>query len=151
MKGRFNNMKATKILALVLGAMLLSALAISAVSCESADNENTTTTTTVSTTTTTTTYKPDTTPDTPSKITYKVTVKDADGNPVEGVSIQRCLDELCKLPVSTNAEGIVTFDEEKNDWQVKVSSVPEGYAEDKTVYTFEGDSTELVITLTKAA
>ncbi len=145
-------MKTTKILALVLVAMLLSALAISAVSCESADNENTTTTTTVSTTTTTTTtQEADTTPDTPSKITYKVTVKDADGNPVEGVSIQRCLDELCKLPVSTNAEGIVTFDEEKNDWHVKVSSVPEGYAEDGTVYTFEDDSTELVITLNKAA
>lgn len=45
----------------------------------------------------------------PSVNGYKFTVKDADGNLKEGISVQLCQGENCQTPVSTDAEGVVKF------------------------------------------
>lgn len=44
---------------------------------------------------------------------YKFTVKDANGNPIEGIQVQLCKgSDFCLTPVSTDANGVATFDSE---------------------------------------
>ena len=141
--------KTVKILSALL-ALVLLASCLGMISCESSKPEQTTTTTaTTTTTTTTTTLKDNNDPQTPSTVQYKVTVKDQNGDPVKDADVQMCIGELCKLPVSTDDNGVALFDVEEADYSVKFNLVPEGYAPDSTVYDFEGESRELVITLTK--
>ncbi len=83
------------------------------------------------------------------KVTYTVTVKDQDGNPVAGVRVQLCEDDLCKLPKSTNENGVAAFEEAEGVYRAKLASLPEGYTGDlETYHPFDG-KTELTITVTK--
>lgn len=139
---------------LVVGVLILS-VGIVAVACTgedaATDDEGQTTTTTATTTTTTTQNGGNENPENPgdAKPTYKVTVVDQDGNPVEGAFVQLCNGDLCKMPVATDANGVVTIMADPAAYTVKIPTVPAGYAEDTTVYSFEGESTELTVTLTK--
>ena len=84
------------------------------------------------------------------KVTYTVTVKDQNGNPVEGAAVQMCDDKGCKMPAATNAEGIVTFTYASSNYHVTIVECPAGYTCDpaKSFY-FEGDATALVVEITK--
>lgn len=80
------------------------------------------------------------------KVTYTVKVVDANGAPVAGVAVQFCDDNGCRMPVATNAEGIVTLTEAESNFHVTLASVPEGFVADTTEYYFDG-AFELTITL----
>ena len=80
------------------------------------------------------------------KVTYTVKVVDANGAPVKDVAVQFCDDNGCRMPVPTNAEGIVTLTEAESNFHVTLASVPAGYAADTTEYYFDG-AVELTITL----
>ena len=80
------------------------------------------------------------------KVTYTVKVVDANGAPVAGAAVQFCDDNGCRMPVATNAEGIVTLHEAESNFHVTLASVPEGFAADTTEYYFDG-AFELTITL----
>lgn len=84
------------------------------------------------------------------KVTYTVTVKDQNGDPVVGAAVQMCDDKGCKLPVATNAEGVATFTYDPSHYHVTIQECPQGYTADpEQEYYFEGDSTELTVTITK--
>jgi maltose-binding protein MalE len=80
------------------------------------------------------------------KVTYTVKVVDANGAPVAGAAVQFCDDNGCRMPVATNAEGIVTLRDAESNFHVTLASVPEGFAADPTEYYFDG-AFELTITL----
>lgn len=80
------------------------------------------------------------------KVTYTVKVVDANGAPVEGAAVQFCDDNGCRMPVPTNAEGIVALTEAESNFHVTLASVPAGFAADTTEYYFDG-ALELTITL----
>ena len=95
------------------------------------------------------TTQPTTAPST--DVTYTVYVKDADGNAMAGVLIQFCDDaNVCKLPVTTDAEGKVTVTYAPANYHVSVTVVPEGYTADADGYYFGSGETELTVTLEKA-
>jgi len=131
-------MKKCKIL---LAALLAVAMMVSLCACvggEPADKDGGTTTTTPTTTTTT---KAD-----DGKVTYKATVLDNTGAPVVGAMVQICK-ETC-LPTVTDANGVATWTVAEDDYKVSFAIVPEGY-EVEEVYLFDGDATEMTITITK--
>ena len=80
---------------------------------------------------------------------FKITVKDEDGNPVEGVMIQFCTDMMCNMQ-TTGADGTVSFDRtSKAECHVHVLKAPEGFAKDDTEYPAKIDESELEIVLKK--
>ncbi len=86
-------------------------------------------------------------------VTYRVKVQDPDGNPIEGVMIQLCL-ESCFMSRS-NAEGYAEFTEDlapvAEGYKVNVFSAS-GYEYDKTIlFYFDEGKTEMVITLEPVA
>lgn len=84
------------------------------------------------------------------KVTYTVTVKDQNGNPVEGAAVQMCDDKGCKMPAATNAEGVVTFTYDPSNYHVTIVECPEGYTADpEQAFYFEGEATELTVEITK--
>ena len=84
------------------------------------------------------------------KVTYTVTVKDQNGNPVEGAAVQMCDDKGCKMPAATNAEGVVTFTYDPSNYHVTIVECPAGYTCDpEQAFYFEGESTELTVEITK--
>ena len=84
------------------------------------------------------------------KVTYTVTVKDQNGNPVEGAAVQMCDDKGCKMPAATNAEGVVTFTYDPSNYHVTIVECPEGYTCDpEQAFYFEGEATELTVEITK--
>lgn len=80
------------------------------------------------------------------KVTYTVTVVDQNNNPIEGVTVQFCDEENCKLPVNTDANGVVTGTYAPSEYHITLVELPVGYTTDETVFYF-GDSTELTIVL----
>ena len=84
------------------------------------------------------------------KITYTVTVKDQNGNPVEGAAVQMCDDSGCKMPAATDASGVVTFTYAPSNYHITIVECPDGYTCDpEQSFYFEGESTELTATITK--
>ena len=75
-------------------------------------------------------------------VTYTVTVVDQDGAPVADTPVQLCVGDICLTPRVTDANGIVVFDIEPATYSVKLPVY------DGLVFYFDGDSTELTITLT---
>ena len=145
--------KITLLLALVL------ALSCLLIACDSAD---TTTDTTAADTTAPateeaateapteeiTTEAPTEAPST--KITYTVIVKDQNGDVVVGAAVQMCDADTCKMPTATNEEGVATFNYDPSSYYVTVQEAPEGYTCDpEQKFYFEGDATELTVTITK--
>ena len=51
--------------------------------------------------------------------TYKITVVDAEGNPVANVPVQLCQGEICRLPVPTGADGVALIEVEADDYTAK--------------------------------
>ena len=51
--------------------------------------------------------------------TYKITVVDAEGNPVANVHVQLCQGEICRLPVPTGADGVALIEVEADDYTAK--------------------------------
>ena len=84
------------------------------------------------------------------KVTYTVTVKDQNGDPVEGAAVQMCDDKGCKMPAPTNADGVVTFSYSASNYHITIVECPNGYTYDPELsFYFEGDATELTATITK--
>ena len=81
------------------------------------------------------------------KVTYTVTVVDENGSPVEGVSIQFCDDENCKLPVLTDANGVVSQRYAESEYHITLAELPAGYTSEETEFYFDGQ-TELTIVIT---
>lgn len=79
--------------------------------------------------------------------TFKVTVVDEGGNPVQGCMVQICK-ESC-LPAITDANGVATFSLEIEDGhKLQVSSCPDGYVyEGEADIYLEVGQTEATITL----
>ena len=84
------------------------------------------------------------------KVTYTVTVKDQNGNPVEGAAVQMCDDKGCKMPAPTGADGVVTFTYAPSNYHITIVECPDGYTCDpEQSFYFEGDATELTAVITK--
>ena len=140
--------KLTLLLALVL------ALSCLLIACDSAD---TTTDTTAPETTEAPTEAPteEVTTEAPTeapstKVTYTVTVKDQNGDAVEGAAVQMCDDKGCKMPAATDANGVVTFTYDPSNYHVTIVECPEGYTCDpEQAFYFEGETTELTVEITK--
>ncbi len=85
--------------------------------------------------------------------TYKFTVIDEDGNPVEGARVQLCKgDEFCKTPKKTDANGIVKFyaDEEANNVPADVYDIHIlNYEFDNTAYQTSVDVKDYTLTVSK--
>lgn len=81
------------------------------------------------------------------KITYTVTILDQNGNPVEGVTVQFCDAENCKLPVNTDANGVVTGTYAASEYHITLVELPDGYTTEETEFFF-GNETELTIMVT---
>jgi len=127
-----------RILALVLTIVML----LSIVSCNTNKGESDTTpqeTTNESTT-------PEETTPADTSVTYTVTVVDENDAPLEGATVQLCIGNICRLPSTTNADGIATFKFGKGAYIAKVTL--DGYT-GEAEYTFAENSTELKVQLTK--
>ena len=84
------------------------------------------------------------------KITYTVIVKDQNGDVVVGAAVQMCDADTCKMPTATNEEGKAIFNYDPSNYYVTVQEAPEGYTCDpEQKFYFEGDATELTVTITK--
>lgn len=70
------------------------------------------------------------------EVTYTVRVVDQDGNPVPGVYVNFCTDELCELTQSDDG-GVIAFTGAPYAYHLQILKVPEDYAFDDTaeVYT----------------
>ena len=77
---------------------------------------------------------------------YTVTVVDETGAPLVGVMMQICK-ESC-LPAMTDANGVATWSLAEDEYKVSFAVAPAGYAVEEAYY-FEGDATEMTITLKK--
>lgn len=137
----------------LLAAALMLCVVLTAVACDGGEGEQTTdaTTTDAATTQAPATEKDSDTATTEAetesgKVTYTVKVVDANGTPVKDVAVQFCDANGCRMPVATNAEGIVTLTDNESDFHVTLVSVPAGFAADTTEYYFDGE-VELTITL----
>ena len=138
---------------MLLAAALMLCLVMGAVACDSNEGTaETTESTTQAPTQSTETEAPateqttveETTDD--GKVTYTVKVVDANGAPVKDVAVQFCDDNGCRMPVATNAEGVVTLTDVESNFHVTLASVPAGFAADATEYYFDG-AFELTVTL----
>ena len=146
-----------KKIALMLALVL--ALSCLLIACDSADTTTDTTAadttapateeaTTEAPTEEITTEAPTEAPST--KITYTVIVKDQNGDVVAGAAVQMCDADTCKMPTATNEEGVATFNYDPSNYYVTVQEAPEGYTCDpEQKFYFEGDATELTVTITK--
>lgn len=84
---------------------------------------------------------------------YTITVTDEGGNPISGAMLQMCQGEICLLPASTDANGVVTFTvTEDGAYEAKFLALPAGYeyVDDVQVFPFDG-ATELTIVLKAVA
>lgn len=84
------------------------------------------------------------------KVTYTVKVVDESGNPIAGALVQMCSDTC--FPSATDANGVATFKLEDAEYKVSFLTLPAGYthAGSEENYYFDGDATDLTITLKKA-
>ncbi len=84
------------------------------------------------------------------KVTYTVTVKDQNGDPVVGAAVQMCDDKGCKMPAPTNENGVVTFTYDPSNYHITIVECPAGYTVDTTQeFHFPEGSTELTVEITK--
>ena len=81
-----------------------------------------------------------------SRVEYKITVIDEEGNAIEGAKVQLCVGDLCQLPVNTDANGIATVRADQDTYTVKVSK--DGYVANESS-AFSLGVFELTVTLTK--
>lgn len=92
----------------------------------------------------------------PEKVTYTITIKDQDGNPIAEVEAQICVDGVCKKPNVTNENGVVTFTmddpgESVLSLQINEGASPAGYEYPTEKIAIEAGQTEVTVTLNKKA
>ena len=87
-------------------------------------------------------------------VDYTIKVVDEGGNPVAGVRVQICdVTGSCRLPKTTNEEGIAVYEDEVEDtYKAQISGgeagLPEGYTvDDPAAYYPMGDNNEVTIVL----
>ena len=84
------------------------------------------------------------------KVTYTVTVVDEGGNPISGAMVQLCKDTC--YPGVTNESGQAQFSLAEDTYKVSFLQLPNGFAYvDAEEFYFDGDATELTITLKAVA
>ncbi|MBR5960709.1 MAG: redoxin domain-containing protein [Clostridia bacterium] len=71
------------------------------------------------------------------KKAYVLHVKDQDGNPVPGVSVNFCTDAACTMQQS-DENGLITFDGAQENYHVQILKAPEGYSFDKDFEMYTG-------------
>lgn len=81
------------------------------------------------------------------KVTYTVKVVDEDGNAIADAMVQIC-SESC-IPGKTDANGVAEFKVDKDEYHASLMKLPDGYdyTTEETEFYFDGDATELTITL----
>lgn len=79
---------------------------------------------------------------------YTIHVVDEDDNPIEGVTVQFCTGDFCKMVV-TDDNGEVSFDDPEGEYEIHILKSPEGYKEDSTLYVTEDHYSDMTITLEK--
>ena len=92
----------------------------------------------------------------PAKVTYTITIKDQDGNPIADVEAQICVDGVCKKPNVTDENGVVTFTmddpgESVLSLQINEGGSPAGYEYPTDKIAIEAGQTEVTVTLNKKA
>lgn len=92
----------------------------------------------------------------PAKVTYTITIKDQDGNPIAEVEAQICVDGVCKKPNVTDENGVVKFsmDDPGNSTlslQINEGGSPAGYEYPTEKIAIEAGQTEVTVTLNKKA
>ena len=95
-------------------------------------------------------------PTQPAKVTYTITVKDQDGNPIAEVEAQICVDGVCKKPNVTDENGVVTFTmddpgESVLSLQINEGGSPAGYEYPTDKIAIEAGQTEVTVILNKKA
>lgn len=83
----------------------------------------------------------------PESNAYTIKVVDENGNALEGVFAQICSGDLCLAPYFTDANGIVSLEQDLSDYTVK--AYLDGYTAEKTEYEFENGSKTIEIVMTK--
>lgn len=133
----------TKILALVMVLAMVFCMA----ACTTGEPEGTTEAPSTNTTTKPTTgeTEPSSEPD-DGKVDYIINVKDSEGNPVAGVTVNVCLEDgMCFMPCITDENGsAVSRLEESSDYYGSVTSDPSTkvYFEDKFEVTIIWDAAD---------
>lgn len=80
---------------------------------------------------------------------YTFRCVDQNGNPVAGVMLQVCNEDICQVLVS-DAEGLCEFSGAPYAWEVHILKAPDGYTPDSTdVVLAPVEGGEVVFTLTK--
>lgn len=92
----------------------------------------------------------------PEKVTYTVTVKDQDGNPIAGVEAQICVGDVCKKPNVTGEDGVVKFTmDDPGDatvsLQINEGGSPAGYEYPASKIAVEDGQTEITVVLNKVS
>jgi len=79
---------------------------------------------------------------------YTVKVVDEGGNPIAAAMVQMCQGESC-LPNATGEDGVATFTVNEAEYKVSFLALPAGYAytTEETEFYFDGDETDMTITL----
>lgn len=121
-----------KIICLILAVTMLMSMSLFLFSCDDGEDNN-----------------DDTNKET--KVTYTVTVKDADGKAIKGAFVTFSPKGSNPVPYLTDKEGKATFTTDK-ELTATVTTVPKGYEYDKlgVAQSFGADGT-LSVVLTKAA
>ena len=92
----------------------------------------------------------------PAKVTYTITIKDQDGNPIAEVEAQICVDGVCKKPNVTDENGVVKFSmDDPGDstlsLQINEGGSPADYEYPTEKIAIEAGQTEITVTLNKKA
>lgn len=92
----------------------------------------------------------------PEKVTYIVTVKDGEGNPIAGVEAQICVGDVCKKPNVTGEDGTVKFTMDAPgdatvSLQINEGGSPAGYEYPASKITIEDGQTEITVVLHKVS
>lgn len=79
---------------------------------------------------------------------YRIFVVDKDKNPVSGVTVQFCANDICKMAV-TGESGMVSFNDEESVYEVHILKAPDNYKPDNNVYYTEDKYCDLTLILEK--
>ena len=86
------------------------------------------------------------------KIVYTIKLVDESGAPIADTFVQLCDEKSCYAPVKTDANGVAEYKMAEGEYKAAVTIMPAGYQDVIGEYFyFEGDATEVTITLKKAA
>ncbi len=147
-------MKKKVLIALLL--CLALCMTVFAVSCGSGGNDESESETSQKDTTSDSDKETETETETEAsdKVTFTVTIKDQDGNPIQGVEVQICVDGICKKPNATDANGVVSFSmtdpgDSTLSLQINADPSPVGYEYPNEKIAIDKDQTEINVTLNK--